>query len=109
MLMQVHVADIASGGKQAYTFTPSQPYINEGIGYGLWPSVALAPGAQVSVLCYTGCCTAQGTCFVAYAVDMIGPMRHSWSPGCRFVCLYVICTSTSLRVMQHAKKPSGSR
>jgi hypothetical protein len=43
----VRIADFAS--TQAYTYTPSQPYINRGIGYGLWPSIALAPGALVSI------------------------------------------------------------
>lgn len=31
-----------------YSYTPYQPYINRGIGYALWPSIALAPGALVS-------------------------------------------------------------
>lgn len=31
-----------------YSYTPYQPYVNRGIGYALWPSIALAPGALVS-------------------------------------------------------------
>lgn len=31
-----------------YTYSASQPYINRGVGYGLWPTIALAPKALVS-------------------------------------------------------------
>lgn len=37
----------------AYTYQPSQPYINQAVGYVLWPSIALAPNATVSMLANT--------------------------------------------------------
>lgn len=45
MFNNVRIADFAP--VQAYTYTPSQPYINRGTGYGLWPTIALALGALV--------------------------------------------------------------
>lgn len=36
------------GNAAAYTYSDSQPYINRGVGYGLWPTIALAPQALVS-------------------------------------------------------------
>lgn len=42
----VRIADFASTAD--YEYTSSQPYINRGVGYGLWPTIALAPGALVS-------------------------------------------------------------
>jgi hypothetical protein len=35
----------------SYSFSPSQPYINQAVGYLLWPSIALAPNVTVSDCC----------------------------------------------------------
>jgi hypothetical protein len=42
----VMFSDIANA--TAYTYRASQPYVNKGVGYGLWPTIALAPQALVS-------------------------------------------------------------
>lgn len=33
----------------SYSYNAAQPYINEAVGYVLWPSIALAPNATVSL------------------------------------------------------------
>lgn len=45
-LANLLLSDIALVG--SYAYTPSQPYINQGTGYGLFPSIALAPAGTVS-------------------------------------------------------------
>lgn len=42
----VLVSDISD--VYSYQYTPYQPYQNQGIGYALWPTISLAPGAVVS-------------------------------------------------------------
>lgn len=59
----VMFSDIANAS--GYTYTLSQPYINRGVGYGLWPTIALAPKALVRV---------QGSALVVAAV-LLGPRR----------------------------------
>jgi hypothetical protein len=34
----------------AYSYQPNQPYINQAVGYVLWPSIVLAPNATVGTL-----------------------------------------------------------
>lgn len=41
------IADIAPG--PAYSYTAAQPWRNAGVGFPMWPTVALAPDATVSL------------------------------------------------------------
>jgi hypothetical protein len=48
----VRVADLAS--TTDYTYSASQPYVNQGVGYGLFPTITLAPRGTVSAKRRTG-------------------------------------------------------
>jgi hypothetical protein len=38
--------------RKGYEYKPSQPYINTGVGYGIFPTFAMASGAKVRACVY---------------------------------------------------------
>jgi hypothetical protein len=42
----VRIAELAS--TTDYQYSDSQPYVNQGVGYGLFPTIGVAPGGTVS-------------------------------------------------------------
>lgn len=45
--VNITLADIAPF--TSYQYGPAQPYRNAGLGWGLWPTITLAPGGQVRI------------------------------------------------------------